>query len=192
MNAAQALTGSIAANTVQKWLRAWHQGGMPDAIDLEIVRQMLPDTPYGHGVREIKTPMALGIDSCEGMLVRNPKDTAEWGIFYNGKASPERRRFTIAHELGHFILHRSQRQSFNCDKESVYSGIDTIRAIEREADDFASNPSLFLHRLTGPDTRSRKSPTCWPQHCCACAHVRTATPSKTASAFALASPANSA
>ena len=56
-----------------------------------------------------------------------------------GKANPERQRFTIAHELGHFILHRDQRQSFNCDKESVYSGADTIRVIEREADDFASN-----------------------------------------------------
>lgn len=139
MNAAQSLTGSIAANTVQKWLRAWHNEGVPDAVDLEIVRQMLPSTPYGTGVREIKAPMVLDIDSCEGMLVRNPKDIAEWGIFYNGKASPERRRFTIAHELGHFVLHRGQRQSFNCDKESVYSGIDTIRAIEREADDFASN-----------------------------------------------------
>ena len=83
--------------------------------------------------------MVLDVDSCEGMLARNPKDVAEWGIFYNGKASPERRRFTIAHELGHFILHRGQQQSFNCDKESVYSGIDTIRVIEREADDFASN-----------------------------------------------------
>ena len=139
MSAAQALTGSIAANTLQKWLRAWHREGVPDAVDLDTVRQMLPSTPYGAGVREIKTPMVLVIDSCEGMLVRNPNDTAEWGIFYNGKASPERRRFTIAHELGHFILHRGQRQSFNCDKESVYSGIDTIRVIEREADDFASN-----------------------------------------------------
>jgi predicted transcriptional regulator len=83
--------------------------------------------------------MVLDINSCEGMLVRNPQDTAEWGIFYNGKANPERQRFTIAHELGHFILHRDQRQSFNCDKESVYSGADTIRVIEREADDFASN-----------------------------------------------------
>ena len=112
---------------------------MPDAVDLDILRQMLPTTPYGKDVREIKAPMVLDVDSCEGMLARNPKDVAEWGIFYNGKASPERRRFTIAHELGHFILHRGQQQSFNCDKESVYSGIDTIRVIEREADDFASN-----------------------------------------------------
>jgi len=140
LSAPQALTGSIAASTVLKWLRAYHrESGMPDAVDLDILRQMLPTTPYGKDVREIKAPMVLDVDSCEGMLVRNPKDVAEWGIFYNGKASPERRRFTIAHELGHLILHRGQQQSFNCDKESVYSGIDTIRVIEREADDFASN-----------------------------------------------------
>ena len=139
MSASQPLTGSIAASTVLKWLRAWHADGMPDAVDLEVVRQMLPETPYDKGVREIKAPMVLDINSCEGMLVRSPQDTAEWGIFYNGKANPERQRFTIAHELGHFILHRDQRQSFNCDKESVYSGADTIRVIEREADDFASN-----------------------------------------------------
>jgi len=37
----------------------------------------------------------LDVNACEGMLVRNPKDTAEWGIFYNGKANPERQRFTL-------------------------------------------------------------------------------------------------
>ena len=140
MSTPQALTGSIAASTALKWLRAYHrESGMPDAVDLDILRQMLPTTPYGKDVRQIKAPMVLDVDSCEGMLVRNPNDAAEWGVFYNGKASPERQRFTIAHELGHFILHRGQKQSFNCDKESVYSGLDTIRAIEREADDFASN-----------------------------------------------------
>jgi len=139
MSTAQALTGSIAANNIHKWMRAWHQGSAPDAIDLDLVRQMLPDTPYGHGVREIKAPMAHGLASCEGMLVRNSKDAAEWGIFYNGRARPERRRFTIAHELGHFILHRSTQTRFNCDKDSVYAGHETLRLIEREADEFASN-----------------------------------------------------
>ena len=112
---------------------------MPEAIDLDVVRQMLPTTPYGKGVREIKPPMALAIRGFEGSLVRNPEDATEWGIFYNDSASPERRRFTVAHELGHFILHREQQSLFNCDKESVYSGHDTMRVIEREADDFASN-----------------------------------------------------
>ena len=135
----QALTGSIASSHVIKWLRAWYSTGMPDAIDLEIVRQMLPSTPYGAGVREIKPPVEIIGDAFEGMLARDPDDHAVWGIAYNGKARGERQRFTIAHELGHFILHRSQKQSFNCDSQSVHTGIDGLRQIEREADEFASN-----------------------------------------------------
>ena len=135
----QELTGSIASSHVIKWLRAWYSEGMPDAIDLEIVRQMLPSTPYGAGVREIKPPVEIIGDAFEGMLARDPDDHAVWGIAYNGKARGERQRFTIAHELGHFILHRSQKQSFNCDSQSVHTGIDGLRQIEREADEFASN-----------------------------------------------------
>lgn len=140
MSAAQALTGSIAASHVIKWLRVWYRDeGVPDAIDLDVVRQMLPSTPYGTGVREIREPVQFNDDAFEGMLARDPGDHKVWGIAYNGKSRPERQRFTIAHELGHFILHRSQQQNFNCDKQSVHTGIDTLRDIEREADDFASN-----------------------------------------------------
>jgi hypothetical protein len=139
LSAAQALTGSIASSHVIKWLRAWYSEGMPDAIDLEIVRQMLPSTPYGTGVREIKPPVEINGDAFEGMLARDPDDHAVWGIAYNGKARGERQRFTIAHELGHFILHRNQQQSFNCDSQSVHTGIDGLRQIEREADEFAGN-----------------------------------------------------
>ena len=135
----QALTGSIASSHIIKWLRAWYSEAMPDAIDLEIVRQMLPSTPYGAGVREIKPPVEIIGDAFEGMLARDPDDHAVWGIAYNGKARGERQRFTIAHELGHFILHRSQKQSFNCDSQSVHTGIDGLRQIEREADEFAGN-----------------------------------------------------
>ncbi|ASJ25811.1 ImmA/IrrE family metallo-endopeptidase [Laribacter hongkongensis] len=139
MSSTQALTGSIAASHVHKWLRAWYGSDVPEAVDLDVVRRMLPTTPYGKGVREIRPPVQFNDNAFEGMLARDSTDPALWGIAYNGTVSPERQRFTIAHELGHFILHRDQRQSFNCDKESVYSGADTIRVIEREADDFASN-----------------------------------------------------
>ena len=49
---------------------------MPDAIDLDLVRQMLPTTRYGKDVREIKASMALDIQGFEGMLVRNLGDAA--------------------------------------------------------------------------------------------------------------------
>ena len=134
------MNGFVAASNVLAWLRAWYgQDKPPDAIDLDVVRQILPDTRYGKNVREIKPPMPSWIDGCEGMLVCNPENSAEWGIFYNPKSSPERQRFTIAHELGHFILHREQQVAFRCSKESVYAGVDDLQFIEREADDFAGN-----------------------------------------------------
>ena len=49
-----------------KWLRLWHGATMPEAPDLDVLRQMLPETPYGKGVREIKAPMPLDISSFEG------------------------------------------------------------------------------------------------------------------------------
>ncbi len=149
---ASALNGFTAATTVLKWLRAWYGENMPEAIDLDVVRQMLPTTRYGAGIREIKPPMALDIHSFEGSLVRNPKDASEWGIFYNASASPERIRFTIAHELGHLILHRAQQIRVECDKGGVTSGQFDDRNIEREANEFASNllmPIDVLRRLLG-------------------------------------------
>lgn len=50
---AQAHNGFTAAAKVLKWLRAWHAENMPEAIDLDVVRQMLPTTPYGKGGDEV-------------------------------------------------------------------------------------------------------------------------------------------
>ena len=61
--------------------------------------------------------------------------------------------YWLAHELGHFVLHRDSHASFNCDKESIYTGADTLKQIEREADEFASNllmpGDLLRQRITG-------------------------------------------
>lgn len=146
------LTPSIAASTALKWLRLWHGATIPEATDLEVLRQMLPETPYGKGVREIKAPVPLNIGGFEGSLVRNPHDPAEWGILYREHATPERSRFTIAHELGHFILHRALQDRFECDNGGVTSGQFDGRNIEREANEFASNllmPMDLLRRLLG-------------------------------------------
>ncbi len=136
MTATDDLNAFKAAVRILNWLDAMGLRTLP--IDLNLVRQVLPDTPFGRG-SVIKEPADLTWNASEGALVRNPENEIEWGIFVNPKARPERRRFTIAHELGHFILHRTSQPSFLCDKESVYSGIDNLKQIEREADDFASN-----------------------------------------------------
>lgn len=136
---ADVLTAPKAAYRLIDWMRAYLGGEKPLITDLDLIRQMLPSTPFGKGVREIKAPAPATWSGCAGALVRNPNDAAEWGIFYDGSARHERRRFTIAHELGHFVLHRDRQTDFNCDKTSVFSGSEAMAAIEREANVFASN-----------------------------------------------------
>ena len=139
-----------AAATIIKWLDAIDELTLP--INLDLVRQMLPTTPFGKGAVLLE-PAPVTWGSSEGALVRNPDNPNEWGIFYNDKARPERQRFTLAHELGHFVLHRQIQAKFNCDKESIYTGADTLKQIEREADEFASNllmpGDLLRQRITG-------------------------------------------
>ena len=144
------LTPFKAAARILDWLEAIGELTLP--INLDLVRQMLPTTPFGKGAVLLE-PAPVTWGSSEGALVRNPDNHNEWGIFYNDKARPERQRFTLAHELGHFVLHRNSHTSFNCDKESIYTGADTLKLVEREADEFASNLLMpgdrLRHRITG-------------------------------------------
>lgn len=144
------LTPFKAAARILDWLEAIGELTLP--INLDLVRQMLPSTPFGKGAVLLE-PAPVTWGSSEGALVRNPDNPNEWGIFYNAKARQERQRFTLAHELGHFVLHRDSLASFNCDKESIYTGADTLKLIEREADEFASNllmpGDLLRQRITG-------------------------------------------
>lgn len=62
-----------------------------------------------------------------------------WAIVYNkAVSSPGRIRFTLAHELGHYLLHRQQQESFNCSEADMLHWDETERQIEGEADVFAS------------------------------------------------------
>lgn len=146
----QPLNGFIAAAKITRWLEFGGYLTLP--IDLDRVRELLPETPLGLGTL-LKPPAPLTLKSCEGALVRNPHNETEWGVFYNPTSRPERQRFTIAHELGHFVLHRATQSAFNCDKESIYAGTDGLKQIEREADDFASNllmpGNLLRERIEG-------------------------------------------
>lgn len=136
MSDAQPLNGFTAAAKIIHWLELGERLSLP--IDLDTIRTHLPETPLGRG-EIIKPPQPITWSTSEGALVRNPDNEKEWGIFYNAKVGPERQRFTVAHELGHFVLHRNAQHLFNCSKESIYSGTDGLAQVEREADDFASN-----------------------------------------------------
>ncbi len=67
-----------------------------------------------------------------------------WAIIYNSDVSAGRRRFTIAHEFGHYLMHRSlYPEGIKCSEASVTfrDGIE----MEEEADTFAA--SLLMPML---------------------------------------------
>ncbi len=75
--------------------------------------------------------------SVTGMLVREAHK--RWLIILNSRVSDlGRRRFTIAHELAHWTLHRPQLRRSSLELAGVW---------EREADEFASHLLLPPDRL---------------------------------------------
>lgn len=78
------------------------------------------------------------IKGFEGALI--PDDGREsWLLLYNDSIrSAGRIRFTQAHELGHYILHRRKRDSFRCSEDDMLDWQPGSQTFESEADEFAS------------------------------------------------------
>jgi Zn-dependent peptidase ImmA (M78 family) len=78
-------------------------------------------------------------DEISGMIVRDAERGGKSGyaIYVNGKHAPVRRRFTIAHEIGHYVLHRSLIGDGVQDDALYRSKLSG--AIEAEANRFAAD-----------------------------------------------------
>lgn len=80
-----------------------------------------------------------GIAGIDGMLSKRQKKN-DWCISYDENvAVPGRINFTIAHELGHYLLHRKLRDTFQCGQVQMmeYDSPESKR-IESQANTFAS------------------------------------------------------
>lgn len=78
--------------------------------------------------------------SIEGALVKK-ENAAEWAIFYNSDIAHQgRRNFTLAHELGHYMVHRHERSSgrFDCSEKDILGNNTGTNDIEAEANAFAA------------------------------------------------------
>lgn len=88
--------------------------------------------------------VAADIKGFEGGLFKTGVD--RWTLLYNSAlSSPGRVRFTQAHELGHYLLHRLQRESFECTSDDMLDWSEQEKGIEAEADKFASYLLMPLH-----------------------------------------------
>lgn len=102
-----------------------------DQVAMEYSRQCFAGSPVDKVDGQV-------LDGFEGMLAAN-KTRSKWLILYNNAGSSEgRKRFTIAHEFGHYLLHRHQQDRFECGDDDIETGDGNERDIETEADLFAS------------------------------------------------------
>jgi hypothetical protein len=77
-----------------------------------------------------------GFDGCLSYL----GEGNGWALLYNKAVNSKGRvRFTQAHELGHYVLHRSNQAEFNCTDQDMDDWQADERRIEIEADSFAAN-----------------------------------------------------
>ncbi|SKA21047.1 ImmA/IrrE family metallo-endopeptidase [Novilysobacter spongiicola] len=80
------------------------------------------------------------VDICgfEGVLTRHPTKS-KWKIgYHNNLRSEGRIRFTLAHEFGHYLLHRALKSSFECTQQDMHQWDGSEQEIEVAADTFAS------------------------------------------------------
>lgn len=86
------------------------------------------------------------IPGFEGALIPSPSGKS-WLLLYNDLiTSPGRVRFTMAHELGHYILHRRQHP-IRCDEAAMTTHDHDGGSIEAEANAFAATLLMPLNDL---------------------------------------------
>lgn len=98
------------------------------------------------GGAELPVPVEAIAEDLEGLRIEQGREEGLSGmlipdrrlIWLNGDDVPERRRFTIAHELGHWICQYRQGRParFYCRPGDVAAAAD--RTLEREANVFAA------------------------------------------------------
>lgn len=98
------------------------------AVALEYSKIKYPSDP-------IVRVQGARFDDFEGALIK----AGGWGILFNTNVSQGRKNFTLAHEFGHYLLHRHLVESgFRCDYATMRSWGSDVAQIEQEANIFAS------------------------------------------------------
>ncbi|PUE27917.1 hypothetical protein B9Z39_09250 [Limnohabitans sp. JirII-29] len=69
------------------------------------------------GISKIEAVTSEGF---EGALISNP-EKSKGAIFFNANRPKPRRRFTIGHELGHFLLPWHRQTNFSCTSDDISS-----------------------------------------------------------------------
>ncbi|MFJ2684417.1 ImmA/IrrE family metallo-endopeptidase [Pseudomonas sp. NPDC087342] len=136
MSEGQVWTPQKAANRLSKIVEAVGNahGGNRFPVDVPMLALEAANIfGWSDPISEV-TP--VDIKSFDGALF--PDDgRKKWMLLFNSAmSSPGRIRFTQAHELGHYILHRQMREAFRCSSDDMLDWEE--KTIEAQADLFSS------------------------------------------------------
>jgi hypothetical protein len=100
----------------------------------EYTAQRFPDDP-------IISVAGEDLPNFDGALFRAPAGRKGWGIIYNNAISSKGRiNFTLAHEFGHFLLHRlAYPEGIRCGEQDFVRWDSEYGQIEHQANIFAAN-----------------------------------------------------
>lgn len=121
-----------------------------DRFPVDVERLALEWSPVLDPEAPITRVRARPLEGCEGALIDGRSRNKGWGVAYSDTIThPGRRRFTIAHEFGHFLLHRhvSPEGGFNCRQEDLATWDSERSPQEAEANRFAARLLMPLDDL---------------------------------------------
>jgi IrrE N-terminal-like domain len=115
-----------------------------DGERLPVPVEDIVDSVYGLLVRDVDdmrtapgAPALAEGQALSGLLF--PSRGEIWVNAEEARQWPPRRRFTIGHELGHWVMHRTGQQALFCRRTSVdEQTVPPARDIEEEASAFAA------------------------------------------------------
>ena len=121
------------------------------ALALRETLQLPPRVDFQNLARELKlSVIEADSDSFDGALLCSRNRLSGRILVKKSMREAGRKRFTIAHEIGHFILHRENQIS--CLPSDIARWESNIESPERQADSFASElllPSVLVLRQIG-------------------------------------------
>ena len=116
--------------------KLWMVSGQTFPVKADLIALEITKTKFDDPITKV---FGHDISGVEGMLKRST-DGKNWFVLYDKTIESQGRiNFTLSHELGHYLLHRSQQDSFECGQTLMldYDSPES-KLREKEANIFAS------------------------------------------------------